>query len=298
MEIRDLFEGQSASTRPDLRLITTPAPETAFVLGGGGNLGAIQVGQLKALLERQIVPDAVIGCSVGSLNGAAIAAKPELSEVDRLAKLWASLTRNDIFPSQGRTRGPWLFLRNALSAYSDQGLRNVIERWLPTASFTDCVVPFHAVATTLRTGLEHWFTDGSLARALMASTALPGFLPPVRIDGEDYIDGGVVNDVPVSRAYELGARKIFVLDCGILEKERKDPKRPYEVLMHAVSIARAHRFRTEMRDIPEGVEVVRMPTIDPGKLHYDDFSKSGDLIDRSYRASVDFLDEHVAVAAA
>jgi hypothetical protein len=60
--------------------------------------------------------------------------------------------------------------------------------------------------------------------------------------------------------------------------------------MHAVNIARAHRFRIEREHVPAGVEMIRMPTIEIGKLRYDDFSKSADLIERAYRASVAFLD--------
>ena len=266
-------------------------PHTAFVLGGGGNLGAIQVGQLRALLERKIVPDAVIGCSVGALNGAAVAGNPTLEECDRLAELWNGLGRHDIFPSSSRTRGPWLFLRHGLSAYSDHGLRRVIDKWLHFRTFEDARVPFHAVATALRTGLEQWFSSGDVVRALLASTALPGFLPPVRIDGEDYIDGGVVNNVPISKAFELGASRVYVLDCGNSERERKTPNRPYEVLMQAVSIARSHRFRAESGDVPEGVELVKMPTIDPGKIKFDDFGRSAELIERAHRVSSAFLDK-------
>lgn len=276
--------------RDHLRVIETPVPKTAFVLGGGGNLGSIQVGQLRALIERNIVPDAVVGCSVGALNGAAIAARPTTAEVDRLAELWQGLNREDIFPSHGRTRGPWLFIRSGRSAYSDHGLRRLIHRWLPARSFSDLQVPLHAVATALHTGREHWFDHGDIAPALLASTALPGFLPPVSVDGEEFIDGGVVNNVPVSKAYQLGVERIVVLDVGGVERERRDPKRPYEVLMQAVSIARAHRFRAEMSDIPDGIEVVRMPTIDPGKLRFDDFSRTGELMERAYRTCAAFLD--------
>lgn len=279
-----------------LRLIAAQTPETAFVLGGGGNLGSIQVGQLRALIERDILPDAVVGCSVGALNGAAIAGNPTVEETERLAGLWRGLDSKDIFPSPSRTRGPWLFIRNGLSAYSDHGLRRVLHRWLQVTSFGDLAIPFWAVATTLHTGLEHWFGRGDIVQALLASTALPGFLPPVRVDGEDYIDGGVVNNVPVSKAYELGCKRIYVLDVGLLERERREAKRPYEVLMQAVSIARAHRFRTEMTDVPEGVELIRMPTVDPGKLRFDDFSRSAELMDRAYQVSSAFLDKTPSLA--
>jgi NTE family protein len=276
MTVRNLFERK---------------PRVAFVLGGGGNLGAIQVGQLRALLERKIVPDAVVGCSVGALNGAAVAGNPSLEECERLGELWKGLGRHDIFPSSSRTRGPWLFLRHGLSAYSDHGLRRVIDKWLHFRTFESSLVPFHTVATALRTGLEQWFSSGDVVPALLASTALPGFLPPVTIDGEDYIDGGVVNNVPISKAFELQASRVYVLDCGNSEREPKAPNRPYEVLMQAVNIARSHRFRAESGAVPEGVELIKLPTIDPGKIKFDDFSRSAELIERAHRVSSAFLDK-------
>ena len=292
MAIRKVF-GQEAP----LRVVSGKDPHSAFVLGGGGNLGAIQVGQLRALIEREIVPDLVVGCSVGALNGAAIAGNPTLDETERLAEMWKALDSKDIFPSPSRTRGPWLFLRHGLSAYSDHGLRRVIDKWLRFRDFSEAIVPVHTVATALRTGLEQWFSTGAVVPALLASTALPGFLPPVTIDGEDYIDGGVVNNVPISRAFELGARHVYVLDCGNSDKEPKTPNRPYEVLMQAVNIARTHRFRAESGEVPEGVELIKLPTVDPGKLKFDDFSRSAELIERAHRVSSAFLDKTTALRA-
>ncbi len=263
---------------------------TAFVLGGGGNLGSIQVGQLKALFERGIVPDVVIGCSVGALNGAAIADDPAMTGVERLEQLWRGLAGKDIFPSSSfGSRGPWRFVRNGLSAYGDTGLRQLIS-WLPFERFEEAKLPFWVVATSLRLGVERWFNHGDVTAALLASTALPGVFPPVTIDGEDYIDGGVVNNVPISKAFDLKARKVYVLDVGNLERERTQPKRPYEVLMQAVSIARAHRYRLEREHAPEKVELYRLPAPDVGRLRYDDFTRSPELIDRAYIDTKAYLD--------
>jgi NTE family protein len=264
-------------------------PEVAYVLGGGGNLGAIQVGQLQALAERGIAPDVVIGCSVGALNAAAVAGDPTREEIDRLVGLWTTLTRDDIFPSSRLSRGPWLFVRNGVSAFSNEGLGHVIDGWLRFRTFEEAVVPLWIVATSMQTGLEHWFHTGDVQQALLASTALPGFFPPVQIDGESFIDGGVVNNVPISKAIELGAKHIFVLDVGNHIRERKAPQRPYEVLMHAVAIARAHRYRVDLDHVPEGVSIYPMPAIDTGNLRYDDFKQSRRLIDIAYRTASAFL---------
>jgi NTE family protein len=281
-----------------IRSLFHQKPRTAFVFSGGGNLGAIQVGQVRALLERGIVPDAVVGCSVGALNGAAIAGNPTLDEANRISQIWKSLTRDDIFPSTGRGRGPWLYVRNGTSAYSDLGIRRLIQQFLGFARFEDAKVRFAVVTTSLRTGAERWWETGDVRLPLLASAALPGAFPPVDIDGETYIDGGVVNNIPISKAFDMRAKKVYVLDVGNLEKERPAPKRPYDVLMQAVSIARAHRYRSERDNVPDGVEMVRMPSIDVGKLRYDDFSRSAELIERSYRASCSFLDSQLHNATA
>ena len=280
-----------------IRSLFHEKPRTAFVFSGGGNLGAIQVGQVRALLERGIVPDAVIGCSVGALNAAAIAANPTLEEADRLADFWKGLVREDIFPPTGRGRGPWLYIRNGASAYTNAGLRRLISRWMRLTRIEDFKARLCIVATSLRTGVEHWFESGDVEAPLLASTALPGAFPPVEIDGEIYIDGGVVNNIPISKAFEMRAKRVYVLDVGNHEEERPAPKRPYDVLMQAVNIARAHRFRMEREHVPDGIEMIRMPTIEIDKLRYDDFSKSADLIERAYRASIAFLDDMIAADA-
>jgi NTE family protein len=276
-----------------IRSLFHKRPQTAFVLGGGGNLGAIQVGQLRALLERGIKPDVVIGCSVGALNGMALASEPSTEGVSRLSGLWKGLQREDIFPSTKMGRGPWLFMRNGSSAYGDSGLRRLIQRWNHITKFEEAKVPVWVVATSLRHGVERWFHSGNLMNPLLASTSLPGIFPPVDIDGETYIDGGVVNNVPVSKAIELGCKRIYVLDVGNLEKERPSAKRPYEVLMQAVSIARAHRFRYDRDHVPQGVQLIQLPTIDVGKLRFDDFHRTAELIDRSYAASKAYLNAGV-----
>lgn len=269
-------------------------PEVAFVLGGGGNLGSVQVGQLRALLERGIVPDVVIGCSVGALNGAAIAGNPTNQEAIRLGALWSRLTRDDIFPSSAMTKGPWRFVRNGVSAYPDTGLRGIIERWLRFSRFEDAALPLWVVATSIDTGREHWFNAGDVAQALLASTALPGFFPPVTLGDDRFVDGGVVNNVPISKAVELGARKIYVLDVGNVTRDQPTPKRPYEVLQMAVGIARAYRFREDLDQVPADTEVYRLPGVDPGSLRFDDFSRSADLIERGYAATTIYLDHPIA----
>lgn len=269
-------------------------PRTAFVLGGGGNLGSIQVGMLRALLERDIVPDALYGASVGALNAAALAAEPSLDAVDRMQAVWVDPETAHVFAS-GKLSGPWLLFRKGLSMVSNQRLRELIERSLPVERFEDLACPLSIVATSLRTGRERWFSTGPITDPILASAALPAVLPPVDIDGELFIDGGVVDNVPLSRAVRDGAERVVVLHVGNFERPRPMPQRPLDVLLQAFSIARNHRFASEAAE-DHGVELVVLPGIDPGPVRRNDFSKGERLMRRACAATAAFLDDHPLAA--
>lgn len=271
-----------------VRLLRKPSPTTAFVLGGGGNLGAVQVGMLQALFEAAIVPDVVIGCSVGALNAAGVAADPTLSGVRKMRETWLDLNGDELFPA-GRISGLWMLGRKGQAIQSNDGLRSLIERALPYRRLEDAVLPVHVNATSLETGRGHWFTSGPAVDAILASAALPAVFPPVVVDGEAYIDGGVVDNVPISRAVALGARRIFVLHVGNFARRRQLPKRPIDVLLQSFSIARNHRFLAEIDDPPPDVDLLVLPGVDPGRIRRNDFSRSRDLMDRAYTAAREYL---------
>ena len=273
------------------------ASRTAFVLGGGGNLGAMQVGMLQALLERGITPDLVVGCSAGAINGAAVAHDPTLACITLLEDRWRALTTEQVCPS-GRLSGPWSLVKKGEALYPNDGIRKLIYDVLGDTKFEDLLVPFQCVATSLHDELDHWFSSGPLVDAILASAALPGVFPPVTINGVRYMDGGVVDNVPLRRAIELGAERIYVLHVGHFRRSRPDPKRPVDVLLHAFSIGRGFRFHLDMRTLPQGVQVIVMPAVAPStKLRYDDFDHCGDLIAPAHAAAAAHLDELAAVAA-
>ena len=278
-------------------LLRKPVPGTAFVLGGGGNLGAVQVGMLQALLEAGVAPDVVIGCSVGALNAAGLAADPSAAGVRRMRETWLALDGEELFPA-GRVTGLWMLGRKGQAIQANTGLRNLIERTLPYKRLEDAPIPVQVNATSLQTGRGRWFTSGSAVDAILASAALPAVFPPVVVDGEAYIDGGVVDNVPISRALALGARRIYVLHVGNFARPRQLPKRPIDVLLQSFSIARNHRFLAETDDPPPDVEIVVLPGVDPGRIRRNDFSKSRDLIERAYAAAREFLSEGAAVSQA
>ncbi|GAC1373978.1 MAG: patatin-like phospholipase family protein [Acidimicrobiales bacterium] len=273
--------------RPDGPVV--PAGRVAFVLGGGGNLGAIQVGMLRALAQRGVVPDALFGCSVGAINAAALAGDPSPAGVERLTGIWSRLDSEVICPP-GRLSGLLLLTRKYRSLQSNEALTGLLESSLPYRRIEQTAVPLEVVATSLRTGREHWFTEGPIVPAVLASSALPAVFPPVVIEGEPFIDGAVVDNVPIGRAVERGATLVYVLHVGNFERPRPEPRRPIDALLQSFSIARNYRFQAEIRRPPPDVELVVLPSIDPGPIKPNDFGRSRVLIERAAATAGAFLD--------
>ena len=267
----------------------TDDERTVFVLGGGGNLGAVQVGMLRAVVERGFRPDAVVGCSVGAINAAGIAADPTPAGVDRLDQLWRTLDGETICPS-GRLNGFLLLARRYRSLQSNEGLRRLLQAELPHSEFEEYAVPLHVVATSLRTGTEKWFCRGPVVEPILASASLPAVFPPVEIDGDPLVDGAVVNNVPISKALELGATRVVVFHVGNFDKPRPMPKRPLDALLQSFSISRNFRFLQESDAAGRAVDLIVLPGIDPGSIRYNDFGRAAELITRAYAATRAFLD--------
>jgi len=270
-----------------------------FVLGGGGGpLGAHEVGMLGALLERGIVPDLVLGTSVGAINGAAVCADPSAAGVQRLTELWAQLDRSAVFGGSLLRRATTL-ARTRTHLHSNNALRARLAAALPSR-IEDLAVAFQCVAASIEGACEHWFSDGPLVDAVLASAAVPGLLPPVRIGDGHFIDGGIVNSIPVSRAVALGAQRVYVLHVGRLDRPLEPPRWPWEVGLVAFEIARRHRFIGDLAALPKEIEVHVLPTgqLDPprfsdlSQLRYRDMSSARGRIAQAREATARYLGEH------
>ncbi len=270
-------------------------PRTAWVLGGGGVHGAVEVGMLRALVERGLCPDLVLGTSVGALNGALFAADPEHA-VDRLTALWQDFEENNPFEASlieqaGTIARTWTHL------HGNHRLRRLLLEHLPARRFEELRVPFSCVAASIEDAAARWFDRGDLVDALLASTAVPGLLPPVEIDGRHHLDGGLVDSIPVDRAVLLGAETIFVLQVGRIEQPLTPPSRPWEVGTVAFEIARRHRFAEVMLTLPAGVEVHVLPAgeeaaapIGLAQLRYRQAGDVAERIGAAHAASAAYLD--------
>lgn len=240
-------------------------PTTAFVLGGGGVLGATQIGMLRALLERDITPDVVLGTSIGAVNGAFVAGRPTAEGLDELAELWAELaTANPLQDPLGRSsaaRGRQLRRpRIRSNLYPTGPFLRLLRQHLPVKNIEDLKVPFQCVAASVERAVAHWFTEGPAAEAILASCAVPGLFPPMRIGDEHFLDGGLVHSIPVGRAVALGAQMIYVLHVGRVEQPLAVPRWPWEVAQVTFEIARRHRYMEEMASVPDGIAVHSLPS--------------------------------------
>jgi NTE family protein len=266
---------------------------TAFVLGGGGLLGANEVGMLRALAEAGIRPDLVVGTSVGAINGAFVAADPALA-ADQLAELWKGEALREAFSETLLGRAARL-ARSGTHLHSIEPLGQMLGGMLPGKDFADLELPFQCVAASIEHASAHWFTQGPVVPAVMASCAVPGLLPAVEIDGEHFYDGGLVHSIPVGRAVALGATTVYVLHVGRIESPLTVPRRPWEVGLVAFEIARRHRFHEEIAALPDGVQVHIMPAggdrrpPDLAQLRYRDRTKVSVSIERAYAASAGYL---------
>jgi NTE family protein len=266
---------------------------TAFVLGGGGLLGAHEVGMLRALAEAGVRPDLVVGTSIGALNGVLVAADPA-DAAARLSRMWQGEELRLAFSEKLWGRAARL-VRSGTHLHSLEPLRRVLAGVLPGAGFTDLELPFQCVAASIEGATARWFSSGPVVPAVMASCAVPGLLPPVEIDGTHYFDGGLVDSIPVGRAVALGASTVYVLQVGRIESPLAVPRRPWEVGLVAFEIARRHRFHEEMSSLPDHVTVHVLPTGGdrpaPGlkQFRYRDREKVGISIERAHAASARYL---------
>jgi len=279
----------------------------AFVLSGGGNLGPLQVGALRALLEASIYPEMVVGCSAGALNAAYLARGVSFEQLDRLANVWRNVTTRDVYPGHKLTAF-WRFFSGQDSLYDNRNFYAFLQRHGTTPAHTFAQinkVKLYVTATNLRTGRLHVFGDNlhdSLLDALMASTALTPMHPPWEVDGEYYIDGGTITPLPLRVALERGATEIFSLHIESSDGPGEDAVRDANGrLIRGVAALLNRSFTTMLRlqvqhdlSLTQGHKQVKLHNIRLWVANppaHNDFSKVEDLINNGYTAAKAYLDQ-------
>lgn len=263
---------------------------TAFVLTGGGSLGALQVGMLRALVEAGVTADLVVGTSAGALVGAAFAIGPTDEEaVAAQVRLWSEVERDDIFDFSIFTFAKGLLGQPYL--YDQDALRELLQAQSPVARIEDTRLPLHLVAADLHTGDEVVLSEGPLVEGLLASSAIPMVFPPVPWGERLLVDGGITANAPLKPAFDAGAGRLIVLptgfSCGIVG----GPASAIEMASHVINLTQSHQLARDVEDLSELAEVRVVPPPCPLGVRAGDFSRSVELIDRASEATRAWLEE-------
>ncbi len=261
---------------------------TAFVFAGGGSLGAVEVGMLQALVGHEPLPDFVIGSSVGAINAAYFAARPDAEGVARLAAIWRRLRSRDVFPLRP-LHGLLGFAGLRRSLLDPGPLEALLQRELPYRRLEEASLPCRVVATDVLDGSRVVISSGPVVPALLASAAIPGVFPPRRIGGKHLIDGGVSSNTPLSTAIDLGAKRIVVLPTGFSCTLDEPPTSPLAMALHAITLLIARQLVSDVLHFQDRAEILVVPPLCPlGSSPYD-FSTAADLIERAARSTAGWI---------
>jgi NTE family protein len=267
--------------------ITRTEQKTAFVFAGGGSLGAIQVGMLRVLIATGVQPDFVIGSSVGAINAGYFAGAPNEEGVERLAKIWSELRGRDVFPftfasAFGLLTHPGHFV-------DSKGLRRLIKTNLPYELLGDAAIPVHVTATDVE-GMAVLLSRGPALDAILASAAIPGIFPPVRIGGQSLMDGAIATNTPIRVAADLGASRIVVLPTGYACALKGPPKAAIARILHAITLLIEWQLIRDLERLAGDIHVCIVPTLCPLDVSPYDFSASRYLIQRAADSTRKWLD--------
>lgn len=266
-----------------LRPAASTPPGDAIVFSGGGSLGAAQAGALRALFEAGVRPDLVVGCSVGALNAAFIAVEPTPARVAELQRVWLSLRYHDVFPD-GRFDVARRLVGRQDHLQSPHGLQQLIARCVPVDDLADTRIPCHVATTDLLAGEARWWDAGDPAQVLLASAGLPLLFPPVELDGSLHVDGGVTCPVPVQRALDLGARRVWVLDVSSEFHGWGDgAMTALDVLLESFAVSRS-LLAKQCPAVGEGQQVFTLPPLGVGRHDLRDFTRTHLLLAAGFAA--------------
>lgn len=177
-------------------------PKIGLALGSGAARGWAHIGVIRALRREGIRPDVISGASIGAFVGASAAT----GQFETMARWVEKLTWQTVVSYLDVSLKGGLIKGDRLIDY--------FEREITGLGFDELKLPFGCVATELQTGREVWLKEGSVARAVRASIAMPGLFTPVLDNGRVLVDGALVNPVPVSLCRAMGADVVIAVDLG------------------------------------------------------------------------------------
>lgn len=269
--------------------ITAEAPRTAFVLLGGGAHGAAQAGVLTVLIEAGIIPDILIGISAGSWNGTYWACEPTLTRAQALEELWSATTTADILGAM-RWRNAVSAVTNRGTLYDMDGLHRMAERHLGQGlTFADLKLPVRVLSVNISNATPVLFSSGSVLQAVLASAAIPGVFPPVLINGEYYVDGGLDDWAGCQAALLAGAQRIFLVSCGTVVGRIPRFETLTGLIERSWEVAGLFKFQWLISSLRNaGVEVIPIQPEIPGSSPLD-FNQARKLIEAGHLAGAQAL---------
>ena len=263
-------------------------PKTAFVFAGGASLGSIEVGMLKAIVEEGHKADLVLGTSVGSLNGAFYAFDPTIEGVKTLEQIWRNIKMLDVFSPSPIT--PIINIATfGQYMVSPKNLKKIISDHFKFNRIEETKIPLYLTTTDINTGDEVVFNKGLISEALLASTSIPGIFPPLSMGERLLVDGGLVNNTPISSAVKLGAEKVVVFPIGFPFTLNEEPKNLTEVLVRTLIYLLNRQLSADYQIYKNKVQLIIIPPPENITVGPQDFSKSDILIDRSYKRTKEWL---------
>ena len=259
------------------------------MLGGGGARGAAQVGVLQALFEAGVEgPVSVVGTSVGALNGSAIAAYPSLAGTMMLREVWMSRQALDVFRAHPLGMILSGIRRDQMSAFPQQNIRRLIERaqaLTGVTTFEQLRVPLAVVATDLNAGKPAVFRSGELTPALLASTAIPGLFPSVRIGEREHLDGGVVDNTPLNVAVDLGAKEILAISLMGGGEFQLVPNSLPELIARTLQLSLHHQMLADYEKLRDRARIVVLCPVTSPTATWEMKREHLDAVMESSRAS-------------
>jgi NTE family protein len=297
---------------------------TAFVLWGGGSLGAAQVGMLRALTVRGVRADLLVGASVGALNAAYFAARPDEQGVEDLARLWLEVGRHDVnplstseavrtlvaslplHPVRGILQafgtlnytfpiGPWALVealagrRNYL--FPHDRLERFLRQILPIGDLKDTKIPVAVLVAEVRSGRSVSLSQGPAVPALLASAAIPGIYPTVTIDGQTFMDGGVAHHTTLDYAIEAGADEVYVLTPGFSCDLPAPPSTVVAMALHTYNLLGEQRMHAAVARAQRRARLHLIPPLCPVEVLPIDFGQTAELIDNAAAVTGHWLDK-------
>lgn len=270
-----------------MRLVDALPSPVGFVFGGGGSLGAIQVGMLQAINEHGVHAGLVTGTSIGAINGAIVAADP-IGGANRLSHVWAEIDTKALLPG-GILQRIWTWYRKKTYLFETAAIDELFEREIGDGLIEDLPVPYAAMSLDIATSRPVMLREGRLSTALRASSAIPGIFPPVERDGLQLYDGGIAVNVPVLEALDLGARSLVVFDCAFADQTLAIPADVTEALYYSMTVQTRQQAQRDMPIAAATVPVVYLPGPAPVRVSPLDFGRTTSLVRDGYESSRAFL---------